>query len=141
MKHIFTNKLATHNLDDEGWDYLEDVYSGPDFILDWPVVDCRMMEDGPGNPLAIYQYKIDEAIRKLDKYGKVLIGCHAGISRSNAIAAGVLMKKYKYEYQDALDLVHEKVKIDLIEPAHLSNLRKLQGWLSGDVDCRQSVNP
>ncbi len=56
-----------------------------------------------------------------------------GISRSNAIAAGILMKKYGYSCQDALDLVHEKVKIDLIAPTHLNALKELEQKWSDDV--------
>src|SRR5690349_2091923 len=91
----------------------------------WPLVDCRDMIDGSGNPLWLYEKKIDAAIHKIENEGKVIICCIAVISRSNSIAAGVLMKKYKMEYIDAIDNVRDKVKWAMMEQAHLNALKKL----------------
>lgn len=141
MNQIIDNVLATIGLADEGYDYMKECYAGPDFIFHlpngpqsitdheeqrWKVLDCRYLEDGPGNPIQAYELLITRGCDYIDKYDRVLVGCTAGISRSNAIAAGILMKKFGAKYQDALDLVHEKVKTDLIERAHLNALRKLE---------------
>jgi hypothetical protein len=45
----------------------------------------------------------------INNHGKTLIGCTSGISRSNSIAAGILMKRFGYSYQSFLNLVDEKV--------------------------------
>jgi protein-tyrosine phosphatase len=141
MKQIIENVLATIGLGDMGWDYIDDIYVGPDFIFHlpngpqsiaeqkeekWKVLDCRDMEDGPGNPLVAYDLLISRGCQMIEDYGKVMVGCTAGISRSNAIAAGILMKKFGYSYYEALGLVHEKVETDLIERAHLNALKKLE---------------
>lgn len=124
MKIILEDRLATHALEDLGWDNIEKRYLLIGKIEGWSVLDCRVLEDGPGNPLLLYESLIDSGCMMIDRDGKVLVGCTAGISRSNAIAAGILMKM-GYEYYDALDLVHKKVKTDLIEQAHLNALKKL----------------
>jgi protein-tyrosine phosphatase len=129
MKIIIDNVLATHGLEDLGWEYGDNIFSKRYNLRSycgWRVVDCRNdLKDESGNPLEVYEQLISKGCDFITMYGKVLIGCTVGISRSNAIAAGILMKKFGYSYQDALDLVHEKVKIDLIERAHLNALKKL----------------
>jgi hypothetical protein len=125
LKIIIDDKLATHAIEDIGWDSIEKRYLLLGKIEGWTVLDCRVLEDGPGNPLSLYSSLIESGCMMIDRYGKVLVGCTAGISRSNAIAAGILMKGFGYSYYDALDLVHKKVKIDLIEQAHLNALKKL----------------
>jgi hypothetical protein len=125
LKIILDDRLATHALEDLGWDSIEKRYLLMGKIEGWTVLDCRVLEDGPGNPLYLYSSLIDSGCMMIDRDGKVLVGCTAGISRSNAIAAGILMKKFKYGYYEALDLIHKKVKTDLIEQAHLNALKKL----------------
>jgi protein-tyrosine phosphatase len=128
---IIPDVLATWGAGDEGWDYMEDRYT---LIQEkelevsgakWPVVDCRDMEDGPGNPLWMYEKKIDAACYKIEQYGKVIVCCLAGVSRSNSIAAGVLMKKYKMDYIDAIGEVRDKIPYADMDQAHLNALKKL----------------
>lgn len=126
MKEILHNILATHALEDRGWDGVEKRYLLIGKIGGWTVLDCRVLEDGSGNSLSLYESLIDAGCLMIDRDGKVMVGCTAGISRSNAIAAGILMKKFGYSYHDALNLVHEKGKTDLIERAHLNALKKLE---------------
>lgn len=126
---IIPNELATWGAGDEGWDNKRCCYRLLAHNIDgekWHTVDCRNdMEDGPGNPLWLYKRKISEGLALLDKYGKVLICCTAGISRSNSIAAGILMEKYKMDYYDALGTIKDKVKWAMIEQAHLNALKEL----------------
>ncbi len=128
---IIPDVLATWGAGDEGWDYMEDRYT---LIQEkeleisgdkWPVVDCRDMEDGPGNPLWLYEKKIDAACHRIEQYGKVIICCLAGISRSNSIAAGVLMKWKGMDYIDAIGEVKDKVPYADMDQAHLNALKKL----------------
>jgi len=93
----------------------------------WPVVDCRDMEDGPGNPLSLYEEKINEGITKLEKHGRLIVCCIAGISRSNSIAMGILIKKYGMDYIDAYGEIRDKVPYAEIEQAHLNALKKIFG--------------
>ncbi len=126
MKVIFEDVLATNGISDMEWSKKER-WSKIKRLDDWCIVDVREeLQNESDNPLWLYERLINSGCYLIDKYGKVLICSTTGISRSNAIAAGILMKKYGYSYQDALDLVHEKVKIDLIAPTHLNALKKLE---------------
>jgi len=128
---IIPDVLATWGAGDEGWDYMEDRYtliqekrleiSG----MKWPVVDCRDMIDGSGNPLWLYEKKINLATYKIKYYGRVMICCLAGISRSNSIAAGVLMKWKGMDYIDAIGEIQDKVPFADMDQAHLNALKKL----------------
>lgn len=128
---IIPDVLATWGAGGEGWDYMNDRYNLIQWKEleaggeKWPVVDCRDMIDGNGNPLSLYEKKIDDACMKIDKYGKVIICCTAGISRSNSIAAAVLMKKYKMDYIDAIGEIRDKVPYADMDQAHLNALKKL----------------
>lgn len=128
---IIPDVLATWGAGDEGWNYMENRYNLIQWKEleiggeKWAVVDCRDMIDGPGNPLSLYTEKIQRACDLIHSYGKVIICCTAGISRSNSIAAGVLMKKYKMDYIDAIGEVKDKVPFAEMEQAHLNALKKL----------------
>jgi len=76
-------------------------------------------------PAEIYKQKIDDAISTLAKHKKIVICCGAGQSRSPAIASGILMKHYNMDFYNAYNLVREKVPEALIEPCHISKLKKL----------------
>jgi hypothetical protein len=124
--------LATWGAGEEGWRWYTN--DGYDLIQwkeveigkeKWPVVDCRDMIDGPGNPLWLYEKKIDAGVKKIEKFGKVLVCCLAGISRINSIASGILMKWKKMEYMDAIAEVQDKVPYAMMEQAHLNALKKL----------------
>ena len=128
---IIPDKLATWGAGDEGWDYMDDKYNLiQEKIIDgvkWPVVDCRDMEDGPGNPLSLYEKKINLGVEKIQKHGRVLVCCLAGISRSNGIAMGILMKLKDMDYIDAYGEIRDKVPYAEIEQAHLNALKKIFG--------------
>lgn len=97
---------------------------GPLNNTDFWIVDVRDMLD-ESQPVEIYKQKIDYAISCLDRHKKIVICCGAGQSRSNAIAIGVLVKKYNMDFYDAYNLVTEKVPIAQIEPSHIKKLKKL----------------
>lgn len=127
---IIPDVLATWGAGEVGYDWRNGHYQLIEHEVvvggeKWPVVDCRDMYDGPGNPLWLYEKKIDAACYKLKHKGKVLICCLAGISRSNSIAAGVLMKWFKMDYMDAIAEVKDKVHYAMMEQAHLNALKKL----------------
>jgi hypothetical protein len=55
---------------------------------------------------------------------KVVICCRAGVSRSNAIALGVLVH-FKIGFSQALGLITSKIPICDILPPHISAICKL----------------
>lgn len=128
-KEIIPGVLATWGAGDSGWDEDRKSYRLLKYRWNndvWHVVDLRNdLIDGSGNPLWLYKRKINEAISAIDKYGRVMICCLAGISRSNSIAAGVLMEKYKMDYIDAIGEVRDKVNYAMMDNAHLNALKEL----------------
>jgi nucleoside-diphosphate-sugar epimerase len=65
---------------------------GLDRSLAVTVVDVRDLADRPGNRPDVVEAKIDEGYRSLAAGHRTVVCCDQGISRSNAIAAGVLAR-------------------------------------------------
>jgi len=61
-------------------------------VGDVRVVDVRDLLDRGGNARSVVADRIDAAVRAVRERGRVVICCDHGMSRSNAIAAGVLAK-------------------------------------------------
>lgn len=72
------------------------------------VVDAMSIPDDRANPWDV-RWLIEEACGYLRLHGKVFIKCHAGVSRSNAIAIGVLVEFYDMGWNEAYSLVRHKV--------------------------------
>jgi protein-tyrosine phosphatase len=88
------------------------------FYLVYPAID-----DAPNQNIvkyfAVYFDFIDRALNYRDNQGrpgKVLIHCHAGISRSSTIVIGYLMFKLGYSYDYALALTVQERNI--VNPNH-----------------------
>jgi protein-tyrosine phosphatase len=127
MFKIIENKLATEGINEFSLDELKDIYqdTGGITIIKWPVADVRDLYEDDSNSVEDYEKKIDLAWELLQKHGKVVICCVAGISRSNAIALGVLVKYFDMDFYDAWELVKERVPRANINPNHISKLKKL----------------
>lgn len=77
----------------------------------WKVINAMDIPDGICNPLRIYD-KIREAcvyLNSLDEKTKVMFRCHAGMSRSNGLAVGVLVEFFGMSFEDAIVIVNCKV--------------------------------
>lgn len=118
--------LATHGLGEIGYPLSKDKLETGRLLedTDFTILDCRDLMDEP-NDLETYRTKLIEASGLLQKHKKIVICCGAGMSRSPAIAIGVLTKEFKMDFFDAYNLVHEKVPIAEIEPCHISSLKKI----------------
>lgn len=114
-------KLATYGL--EGYRYNEIPIEG--YLKGYKIVDVRGLLDESGNSDEAYLKLIDKAINYLDKYDKVVVCCVAGISRSNAIAVGVLIKYFNIEFNDAINIVKDQISNCLIENAHINSLKRI----------------
>jgi len=127
MFKIIENKLATEGIHEFSYHELKDVdYKTGEITNDrWPVADVRDLYDDGSNCLEDYDKKIDLAWELIQKYGKVVICCVAGISRSNAIALGVLVKYFGMDFYDAWELIRKRVPRANINPDHISQLKKL----------------
>ncbi len=84
------------------------------------VVDVRVLRDAAGNPPSLIRNKIDEATRCLEDGKRVVVCCDYGISRSNAIAAGVLVRKENISLDESLQRVimatgETGIKVDFLQ--------------------------
>ena len=89
------------------------------------IIDARILSDYEVNDIDNYLALIDAASHALDQNHSVVNCWRADISRSNAIALGVLMKHFHMDFCDALDLIVEKVLICNIDPLHITVLKKI----------------
>ena len=117
------DSIATHALGETTYPATK-LQEGDLDSTDFWIVDVRDMLDEPQG-IEVYENKIDYAISCLERHGKIVICCGAGESRSPAIAIGVLVKKFGMDFDDAYNLVHEKVSIAEIEPCHIKSLKKM----------------
>ena len=121
MMYRITSTLATMDIDvaDSEPLYQELERNG------WFLIDIRDMADDGTNKLDYYKKRIDEGSELLELNCNIVIGCDAGISRSNSIALGILVKHFKMDFYDALELVKTKVPRCNIDPSHIRRLKKL----------------
>ncbi|MFZ0223842.1 MAG: hypothetical protein WA323_24025 [Candidatus Nitrosopolaris sp.] len=88
MNKILDN-LATHGIGEPG--LLKGYSECKEGLIDnFRIVDVRTVVDGE-NPLFEYELNIIRVVSYLELGEKVVICCRAGVSRSNAIALGVLV--------------------------------------------------
>ena len=124
---IIDNRLSTVDLSEFTYDFIcqsakQTNTNTPD---SWKVLDVRDLYDDDSNTLDEYRNKIQLACELLEQFNKVAIGCSHGISRSNAIALGVLMKCFRMDFEFAYELIKEKVDRARIKEYHLVKLRQL----------------
>ena len=93
-------------------------------IDDFRIIDVRTLIDGD-NTLSEYTLNIFRVTSYLEISEKVVICCRAGVSRSNAIALGVLVYYFKMDFCKAMELVSSKVPICNILHPHILALQKL----------------
>jgi nucleoside-diphosphate-sugar epimerase len=92
--------------------------------IPYKTVDVRDLVDKEGNPTELILEKIDEAIDLIKNKHKVVIFCDQGFSRSNAIAIGVLVKYFGYNFDDAVKLVVKKTGRELINLDLLNTVKR-----------------
>jgi protein-tyrosine phosphatase len=127
MFSIIENKLATEGIQQFSYKVLNEGnhQTGEFTVGSWPVVDVRDLYDDGSSVLEDYEKKIDSSFELIQKYGRVVVCCAAGVNRSNAIALGVLVKYFEMDFYDALELIKTRVPIANIDSLHISRLKKL----------------
>jgi len=86
---------------------------------DWLIVDVRHHVDKAGNPSGALRQSIDTALAGHREGQRIVVACDFGISRSNAIAAGVLSRVEGCSFDDALSQVivatgETQIKLEMI---------------------------
>ncbi len=124
MHNILSN-LATHGIGKPG---IIERYVNCEigFIDDFRIIDVRTLIDGDNAP-SEYVLNIVRVTSYLELHEKVVICSSVGVSRSNAIAVGVLVRYFKMDFYKAIELVISKVTICNILQPHIIALQKLVG--------------
>src|SRR5690349_13613809 len=73
------------------------------------IVDVRDLVDKSGNDVKYVGSKIDEALAYLNEKKKVIICCDYGMSRSNSVAIGVLVKRLGIPFSEAVAMAKKVV--------------------------------
>lgn len=94
--------------------------TGVDSCEDYIVIDVRDLVDKPGNVLDAVSAKIEIGLKALRSGRSVVVACDYGISRSNAIAAGILASYESRSIDNAIRFVIEKtgeqeIKLELLD--------------------------
>jgi protein-tyrosine phosphatase len=145
---IIEDVLATKGIGEYNYDFVGEGIYQPNQNLpnSWKVANVRSLQDNGSNSLEDYQNHIDIAYNTIREHGKVAICCSYGISRSNAIALGVLVKYFDMKFNDAETLIKQKVEKADINPEHIKKLKKLfdkgEGEEKSDdaITCNKIIN-
>src|SRR6185436_2234533 len=122
--YVINNRLATHGLP-QGNLYMSYNECEIGHHLGFRIVDVRPMMDDCTVKDKEYLLNISRVISYLQCGENVVVCCSAGISRSNSIALGVLVKYFKMDFYDAWELVKEKVPIADCDPCHIATLKRI----------------
>lgn len=71
--------------------------------------------DGAGNKFQRFEDAVNKALGKLEAGDRVLVHCHAGVSRSAAVAAGVLIKAKHFTRLRAISEIGNRRPIQIHE--------------------------
>jgi len=88
-------------------------------------VDVRDLIDGEGNDFEVFLGKVEEVENLINTNQKVCVCCESGISRSNAVALAYLVRS-GMEFDEAYDLIKEKVPVVQIDMALLDLAKKMK---------------
>ena len=115
-----TRKLATTDLLQE---------TEPGVII----LDVRDLNDGPNNPYLIVPKIImgDYIIREGNR---LAVRCHGGVSRSNAVAAGIISYQLGLPFEDSIvEIVRKAVPRMLIDPAMYDSTKNATLFLKNNL--------
>jgi UDP-glucuronate decarboxylase len=72
---------------------------------DVKIIDVRDLVDKPGNTYEIIKEKIFASVNSLEHGKRIIVCCDYGISRSNAVAAGIIKQKEGISFDEAVNRV------------------------------------
>lgn len=102
------------------------------------VLDVRDLVDKQGNSEEIIKEKVSNAIVQLNSGKKVVICCDYGISRSNALAAGVLALYKQISFERAVDFVKNVTREKNIKIDVLNIVRKSLGFENKSIGSKET---
>jgi len=125
-------RWITESLGTAAWD-------GLDAPLGAHILDARDLLDKEGNAASMVKSKIDQALDRLRNGQKVIVCCDYGMSRSNAIAAGVLAAHEAVNFEQAVRRVIAATGEKAIKITVLSAVREALGGKSQSGSTKQSA--
>ncbi len=99
-------------------------------VADICVVDVRNLVDKAGNPIEVIREKIHQGVESLALGRRTIVCCDYGISRSNAVATGILASFNKEGFEVALRQVLEATGETQIKLEPLIAVREALGLRS-----------
>lgn len=72
-------------------------------------LDVRSLVDGPANSSESLLERIEAGLTFLRRYGRLVVCCDYGISRSNTIASAILARRDALPFNQALSLVQQRI--------------------------------
>lgn len=103
------------------------------------IIDVRDLVDKAGNDIRAIRAKIRRGADEIRIGRKVIVCCDCGISRSNAIAAGIVASVNDMDFNDALRTVIEKTGENQIKTELLTAVREAMGFHKGKGSKKRSV--
>ncbi|MDR2186450.1 MAG: NAD-dependent epimerase/dehydratase family protein [Azonexus sp.] len=102
------------------------------------LVDVRDLVDKGGNSVQAIRAKIDEGVKLLSAGLRTIVCCDYGISRSNAVAAGILARHDRIPFLDAVRMVQQRTGETEIKLEPLEAVRRA---LEGDARPTSNSSP
>ena len=103
------------------------------------ILDVRQLVDKPGNSAVEVKKLIHSALEILNQGKKIVICCDHGISRSNAIASGVIAKSKNISFYDAVRIVLDKTNHAEIKPGLLDVVQESLGSKMKNISKSKSI--
>lgn len=113
-------------------------FTDPEIGAHLAVLDVRDLVDKSGNPAQATREKIEQGLEQLRQGKRLVVCCDYGISRSNAIAAGILAKQSDVPLEKALREVLQKTGEQEIK---LEPLAAVRAALAGDRAAARETLP
>jgi nucleoside-diphosphate-sugar epimerase len=77
--------------------------------VDVIVLDVRDLVDKSGNDIQYVILKINDGVDLLRNGNRIIVCCDYGMSRSNSIAAGIIIKFYNLDFSSAVQILKDNV--------------------------------
>jgi nucleoside-diphosphate-sugar epimerase len=97
-------------------------------LTDIDIIDVRDLVDKAGNHGSIIREKVNQGVVLVSAGKRIIICCDHGISRSNAIATGILALASKLTFDEALKQVQEATGEQEIKLEPLNSVREALGF-------------
>jgi UDP-glucuronate decarboxylase len=103
------------------------------------ILDVRDLVDKSGNDLDYIISKVNFGLELLKGGCRIIVCCDYGMSRSNSIAVGIIVKFYNVSFSNAVDTIKSKVEESGVKVEMLNTVYKALFKLDSKVDQKKSI--